>query len=212
MRLGLFGGTFDPIHNAHLRMAEAFAAELALDEVRLVPAGRPYHRSHGPHATPAQRLAMAELAVDDYPRLAVDAREVHRPGAAYTIDTLAELRAESGPDAELWFLIGGDSLATLHTWKRWDELLHFANLAVALRPGFDPAALPAPIQPLWRARQVYDFSNRTASGTIRPLALPPVDIAATDIRLRLARGDAVDDVLPPAVLAYIRQHRLYRTI
>ncbi|MGR2660279.1 nicotinate-nucleotide adenylyltransferase [Chromobacterium haemolyticum] len=212
MRLGLFGGTFDPIHNAHLRMADAFAAELALDQVRLIPAGRPYHRSQGPCAAPAQRLAMTELAVADHPRLTVDEREVRRPGAAYTIDTLEELRAELGPDAELWFLIGGDSLATLHTWKRWDELLRFANLAVALRPGFDPAGLSTPVQALWRARQVSDFSNRTASGTIRPLALPPVDIAATDIRQRLARGDAVDDVLPPAVLAYIRQHRLYQTV
>ncbi|POZ61266.1 nicotinate-nucleotide adenylyltransferase [Chromobacterium alticapitis] len=209
-RIGVFGGTFDPIHHAHLRMARAFAAELQLDEVRLIPAGQPYHRDRGPHASPAQRLDMVRLAIAGDAALSADAREVRRDRPAYTVDTLRELRAELGDKAELWFLIGGDSLAALDRWKDWRELFPLANLAVAMRPGFDPAALPPVIRQEWQARQVSDFSNRTASGTIRPLALPPFDLSATALRARLAADEAVDGLIAPAVLAYIRQHGLYR--
>ncbi|WP_434632213.1 nicotinate-nucleotide adenylyltransferase [Chromobacterium sp. CV08] len=210
VRVGVFGGTFDPIHHAHLRMARAFAAELALDEVRLIPAGQPYHRDQGPAASAAQRLEMARLAVAGDAALTVDAREVLRDRPAYTVDTLGELRAELGASAELWFLVGGDALAGLASWKDWRRLFALANLAVALRPGFDPAALPPAVRQEWRARQVSDFSNRTASGTIRPLALPPLDLSATRLRALLAAGEPVDGLIAPAVLAYIRRQRLYR--
>ncbi|QEL56968.1 nicotinate-nucleotide adenylyltransferase [Chromobacterium paludis] len=209
-RIGVFGGTFDPIHHAHLRMARAFAAELDLDQVRLIPAGQPYHRGRGPLASPGQRLDMVQLAIAGDAALSVDDREVRRAKPAYTVDTLRELRRELGEAAELWFLIGGDSLAALDSWKDWRELFRLANLAVAMRPGFDPSDLPAEVFREWRTRQVSDFSNRTASGTIRPLALPPLDLSATALRARLAAGDAVDGLIAPAVLAYIRQHGLYR--
>ncbi|WP_440028937.1 nicotinate-nucleotide adenylyltransferase [Chromobacterium amazonense] len=209
-RIGVFGGTFDPIHHAHLRMARAFAAELQLDEVRLIPAGQPYHRDSGPRASPAERLEMVRLAVAGEPALRADDREIRRPRAAYTVETLRELRAELGPAAELWFLIGGDSLAQLSSWKAWRELFALANLAVALRPGFDPDQLPPPVLDEWRTRQVHDFSNRTASGTIRPLALPPLDLSATRLRAMLAADEAVDGLIDPAVLAYIRRQGLYR--
>lgn len=208
--LGLFGGTFDPIHAAHLRMAQAFAAELQLAEVRLIPAGQPYHRQHGTHASPAQRLAMVRLAIAGQPGLTVDEREIHRDKPAYTIDTLQEIRAEVGPERPLWWLIGGDSLATLHTWRRWEALFELANIAVALRPGFDASSLPPPVRQQWQARQVTDFSNAAPSGTMRPLALPPLDVSATAIRQRLHSGADVTDLLSAAVLGYIRQHQLYR--
>ncbi|OWY38294.1 nicotinic acid mononucleotide adenylyltransferase [Xenophilus sp. AP218F] len=210
LRLGLFGGTFDPIHRAHLRMARAFCDELALDEVRLIPAGQPYHRAAGPVASPAQRLEMTRLAIAGEARLVADDREIRRGKPAYTVDTLREVRAEIGDAAELWFLIGGDSLAALPGWRDWQELFSLANLAVALRPGFDWHQLPAAARQEWQARQVADFSNRTASGTIRPLALPPLDLSATLLREQLRRGIAVDQELTPAVADYIRRHGLYR--
>ncbi|AVG14991.1 nicotinic acid mononucleotide adenylyltransferase [Chromobacterium vaccinii] len=209
-RVGVFGGTFDPVHHAHLRMARAFADELALDEVRLIPAGQPYHRQEGPRASAAQRLDMVKLAIAADARLTVDEREIRRHRPAYTVDTLRELRAELGAAAELWFLVGGDSLAALSSWKDWRELFRLANLAVAMRPGFDPAALPPEVRQEWQARQVSDFSNRTASGTIRPLALPPLDLSATRLRAQLAADEPVEGLIDPAVLAYIRRQRLYR--
>ncbi|MEN7432789.1 nicotinate-nucleotide adenylyltransferase [Chromobacterium sp. TRC.1.1.SA] len=209
-RVGVFGGTFDPVHHAHLRMARAFADELALDEVRLIPAGQPYHRVEGPRASAAQRLDMVKLAITGDARLTVDEREIRRHRPAYTVDTLRELRAELGAAAELWFLVGGDSLAALSSWKNWRELFRLANLAVAMRPGFDPAALPPQVRQEWQARQVSDFSNRTASGTIRPLALPPLDLSATRLRAQLAADEPVEGLIDPAVLAYIRRQRLYR--
>ncbi|MCD4502379.1 nicotinate-nucleotide adenylyltransferase [Chromobacterium vaccinii] len=209
-RVGVFGGTFDPVHHAHLRMARAFADELALDKVRLIPAGQPYHRQEGPRASAAQRLDMVKLAIAADARLTVDEREIRRHRPAYTVDTLRELRAELGAAAELWFLVGGDSLAALSSWKNWRELFRLANLAVAMRPGFDPAALPPEVRQEWQARQVSDFSNRTASGTIRPLALPPLDLSATRLRAQLAADEPVEGLIDPAVLAYIRRQRLYR--
>lgn len=209
-RVGVFGGTFDPVHHAHLRMARAFADELALDEVRLIPAGQPYHRQEGPRASAAQRLDMVKLAIAADARLKVDEREIRRHRPAYTVDTLRELRAELGAAAELWFLVGGDSLAALSSWKNWRELFRLANLAVAMRPGFDPAALPPEVRQEWQTRQVSDFSNRTASGTIRPLALPPLDLSATRLRAQLAADEPVEGLIDPAVLAYIRRQRLYR--
>ncbi|MCD4486850.1 nicotinate-nucleotide adenylyltransferase [Chromobacterium vaccinii] len=209
-RIGVFGGTFDPVHHAHLRMARAFADELALDEVRLIPAGQPYHRQEGPRASAAQRLDMVKLAIAADARLTVDEREIRRHRPAYTVDTLRELRDELGAAAELWFLVGGDSLAALSSWKNWRELFRLANLAVAMRPGFDPAALPPEVRQEWQARQVSDFSNRTASGTIRPLALPPLDLSATRLRAQLAADEPVEGLIDPAVLAYIRRQRLYR--
>ncbi|MEN3811878.1 nicotinate (nicotinamide) nucleotide adenylyltransferase [Chromobacterium piscinae] len=175
-RVGVFGGTFDPVHHAHLRMARAFADELALDEVRLIPAGQPYHRQEGPRASAAQRLDMVKLAIAADARLTVDEREIRRHRPAYTVDTLRELRAELGAAAELWFLVGGDSLAALSSWKDWRELFRLANLAVAMRPGFDPAALPPEVRQEWQARQVSDFSNRTVSGpwpSRRSICPPP---------------------------------------
>ncbi|TCP13664.1 nicotinate-nucleotide adenylyltransferase [Crenobacter luteus] len=207
--VGVFGGTFDPIHAGHLRLARALRDELSLSEVRLIPAGDPYHREAAPLASAEQRLAMARLAVAGEPGLVVDEREVRRGRPSYTVETLAELRAELGPDVPIWCLIGGDSLAQLATWRRWRELFALAHLAVALRPGFDPATLPEPVAAEWRQRQVSDFPNRTPSGTIRALTLPPMDISATDLRARLGQGAAVDGLIAPAVLAYIEAGHLY---
>ncbi|WP_246211024.1 nicotinate-nucleotide adenylyltransferase [Vogesella oryzae] len=208
-RVGMFGGTFDPIHSAHLRMAEAFFAQCRLDELRLIPAGNPYHRDRGPQASAAQRLAMVQLAIAGHPGWLADDREVMRPRPAYTVETLEELRAELGPACQLWLLIGGDSLHQLPTWQRWQDILQLANIAVAVRPGFDAANLPAELQPYWR--QVPDFSNSAASGTIRALTLPPVPLSATLLRHKLACGEDCSGLMAPEVMQYITRHRLYRS-
>ncbi|MEQ6291290.1 nicotinate-nucleotide adenylyltransferase [Vogesella sp. GCM10023246] len=208
-RVGMFGGTFDPIHAAHLRMAEAFVAQCRLDELRLIPAGNPYHRDSGPQASAEQRLAMVQLAIAGRAGWQADDREVRRSRPAYTVETLEELRAELGPACQLWLLIGGDSLHQLPGWQRWQHILQLANIAVAVRPGFDAANLPAVLQPYWR--QVPDFSNSAASGTIRALTLPPVPLSATLLRHKLAGGEDCSGLIAPAVMQYITRHRLYRS-
>lgn len=207
MSIGLFGGTFDPIHNGHLRMALALRDELQLDEVRLIPAGVPYHRSHVPDASAAQRLAMAQLAIAGQPGLQIDTREIHRPRAAYTVETLREIRTETGPDTPLWWLLGADSYAQLESWWHWQELLELSNLAVAARPGFDPAQLTPPLSALWQERQTGQMDQ--PSGIIRCLALPPVDISASALRKQLLTGDVPAIMIPSAVLDYISHHHLY---
>lgn len=207
--IGLYGGTFDPIHTAHLRLARALRDELALDSVRLIPSGVPPHRPP-PHASADHRLAMARLAVTGEPGLDVDARELTPGASGYTVDTLAALRREVGPTLPLWWLIGADQLAGLERWHRWQDLLTLANLAVAARPGFGSLPLPPAVDALWQSRQATDFANFPAAGRIRALTLSPVDVSATAIRADLAAGGDGLGALPPAVLGYIRRHRLYR--
>lgn len=208
--VGFFGGTFDPFHNAHLRMARAFRDEIGLSRLLLVPAGDPYHRTQDGLSAARHRLAMTRLGVAGEALIDVDDREIRRTEPSFTVETLTELRSELGPDAELWFLIGGDSLANLSRWKDWQTLFTLANLAVALRPGFETSTLPDEVRTEWHTRQVSDFSNRTASGTIRPLILPPVDLSATRIRDTLSRGGDVSHLVPASILRYIGEHGLYR--
>ena len=209
VRVGLFGGTFDPMHLAHLRMACALRDELLLDRVHVVPAGVPYHRARAPLASPAQRLDMVRLTLAGQPGLLADDREIRRQRPAYTVETLESLRADLGADAELWLLIGGDSLAALHTWRRWPQLLQLANLAVLQRPDLPCPALDPAVDAQWQARQVADFSKRTRYGTIRALTLPALAVSATAIRQALAAGQPCDGLLAPAVLDYIHQQQLY---
>lgn len=190
-RLGLFGGSFDPVHNAHLALARLALAELRLDRLLWIPAGQPWQKQR--RLTPAaDREAMLRLAIAGEPRFVLDRRELLRQGPSYTLDTVRELRTEQ-PGAQLVLLIGQDQYAGLHTWAGWQELLTLVTLAVANRPG----PLP-PVQPevLHQPHQV--------------LPLPMLDIAATEIRARVARGERIDHLVPPEVARYIDQHGLYR--
>jgi len=213
--LGLLGGTFDPVHYGHLRLADDVRAALALPEVRLIPAGDPPHRS-APHASAADRLAMLDLARVEFPGLVVDAREMHRSGKSYTVLTLEELRAEDSRRPLLW-IIGADSLLGLPEWHRWRELFDLAHLVVAERPGvsLDPA-LPAALVPEWKARLVSDPAplRQQPFGAIYRQLVTPQPISASAIRAAIARrGDsvaAVRGLLPDGVLAYIGRHGLYR--
>ena len=191
MRIALFGGSFDPVHNAHLALARLALDELQLDRLLWIPAGQPWQKARK-LSPAADREAMLRLAIADEPRFALDRRELLRQGPSYTLDTVRELQAEV-PGAQLVLLIGQDQYAGLHTWAGWQDLLARVTLAVANRPGPLPAVDP----------EVQRLAHRA-------LPLPPLDIAATDIRARVARGERIDHLVPPEVARYIDQHGLYR--
>jgi nicotinate-nucleotide adenylyltransferase len=205
------GGTFDPVHLAHLRLAEEAAGELGLERVRWIPSGSPGHRAAP--ATPAgHRLEMVRLAVRDNPRFAVDDAEALGDRAQFTIDTLRRLRAELGAELPLVLIIGADQLHKLDTWRDWRELFDRAHFAIGARPGYAlaPESLPAAVAAEWR-RRAGDAAALRAAPAGRMVAFPmtPLGIAASDIRRRLTAGASARYLLPPEVLAYIRAHRLY---
>ena len=213
--LGLLGGTFDPVHYGHLRLADDVRTALALPEVRLIPAGDPPHRS-APHASASDRLAMLELARMEFPGLTIDPREIHRRGKSYTVLTLEELRDEDSRRPPLW-IIGADSLIGLPHWHRWRELFNLAHLVVAERPGVPlESALPNALVPEWNARLISDAAllRSRPSGAIYRQRVSPQPISASAIRAAIARGGdsiaAVQGLLPDSVLAYIGRHGLYR--
>lgn len=206
-RIGLFGGTFDPVHHGHLRPAFELAERYALEVLYLLPAHRPAHR--GPTgANSAERIAMLERAVADVPRLCVDTREARRDAPSYTVDTLAELRAER-PDATLLFFLGRDAFATFERWHRPDAILALANLVVVERPG---APLPEAALALI-ARQRARHGERIldgAAGVIERVDVTQLAISATDVRRRIAEGRDPRFLLPESVRLYIGERGLYR--
>ena len=221
--IGILGGSFDPVHAAHLAMADAFASKLGLDEVRFLPAARPWQKN-GLSATSDARVAMLEAALAAHPpargRYTIDTRELDRGGETYTIDTLVDLRRELGGDVPLVFLFGADQLVHLDTWRSWMHLWDHAHLAAVTRPGFDSARLPPDVAAAWSARAGTAAQLRGApAGRSFLLEGLLLDISATDIRAALAAEGAArspsDAVLgrlvPAAVLDYIRTNHLYRS-
>ena len=212
--VALLGGTFDPVHYGHLRFADDARRALGLSEVRLVPARDPPHRE-GPAASAADRLAMLRLGAAEFPGLAIDERELARPGKSYTVLTLEELRGED-PARPLLLLVGADAFRGLPTWHRWREIFALAHVVVVARPGVALAAdLPEPLAAEWHARRTGDPAALLSApaGAIYEARVSPQPISATVIRAQLARGPAgraaVDGLLPRDVLTYIDRHRLY---
>ena len=210
--IAILGGTFDPVHNGHIGLAEDVRRALALSEVRLVPAGDPPHRG-GPVASGQDRVAMLRLAVAGHPGLVVDPREVARLGKSYTVLTLEELRQEA-PLRPLLLIVGADAFLGLPTWHRWKEIFTLAHIVVAARPGV--ALQPSgELAAEWKSRLVDrpDPLFSQPAGSIYEQAIAPLPISATAIRAQLARGaagrEAVRLLLPAAVLRYIDQHDLY---
>jgi nicotinate-nucleotide adenylyltransferase len=208
--LGILGGTFDPVHFGHLRLAEEAAEALALAEVLWIPAGHPRHREP-PRTAPAHRLAMVRLAVADRPGFAVDATEADYPGASYTVPTLERLRREQGPSRPLVLLLGTDAFAGLASWHRWRELFDLAHVAVATRPGYGLEGVAPDLADELRARRVETPAELAARphGSILTFVITPLAIAATDIRERLAAGRSARYLLPDAVLDYLGRNHLY---
>ena len=212
--LGIFGGTFDPLHYGHLRLAEEAADALDLARVRWIPAGQPALRGV-PQASAAQRLEMVRLAIAGNPRFEVDAAEVEAAQPSYTVATLTRLRAADacGTQRPLVLLLGADAFAHLADWHRWEALFDLAHLGVAHRPGFplDPACLPAALAQHYRQRVCQDPSALAAApaGRIATFAMTPLDISATKIRALLSKRCSPRYLMPDALIAYIRDHQLY---
>lgn len=210
-----YGGTFDPVHDGHVAIARA-ARDALHAEVSLLPARDPPHKAvTGANAD--QRAAMLELAIAGEPGLVVDRRELHRAGPSYSVDTLGELRAELGEDAPLAWLVGADSLRQLHTWHRWRELSERAHLLVVERPGanIDLAVLrveaPEVAALLEQRQRPVDALASTPHGGIALLPLSNLRReSSTELRHRIASGEAWTDWVPAAVAGYIVRHGLYR--
>lgn len=195
MRLALFGGTFDPIHNGHLRIAEEAREQLELDRVVFVP-NRVSPFKTGRDVTPgALRAAMVRAAVADNPAFAVSTIELDRLGISYTVDTVAALRAEY-PNAALFFLTGADAVRDLSAWREPERLLGLAQIAVATRPGVDENQITQALPARWLEQ-------------LRFIATPGLDISATDLRARIRDGRSIRYLVPPAVENFIGERRLY---
>ncbi len=189
-RVGLLGGTFDPVHVAHVALAQAALQALQLDQVRWIPAGQPWQKTRQVTAA-VHREAMVRLAIAGEPRFVLDRIEIERSGPSFTLDTVKALGA-AHPNTDWFLIIGADQYAGLHTWGQWRDLLGLVALAVANRPGAPPAVHP----------EVLAFPHRA-------VPLPMLDISSTDVRQRVQTGADISALVPPEVARYIETHRLY---
>jgi nicotinate-nucleotide adenylyltransferase len=197
VRLGVLGGTFDPVHLGHLLLAERARDELALDRVLLVPAGDPWRKGDRPITPASHRLAMLRLAIAGTAEYEISTLEIERPGPSYTADTLEAL-SQQRPGEELVLILGEDALADLPNWHRPELIVQRATLAVARRPGCGEADVEA------LERQLPGIAGR-----IRWLAMKAIEVSASDVRERVRSGRSVRSLVPAAVESYIREHGLY---
>lgn len=196
-KIGIMGGTFDPIHNGHLAIAQSVAEQLGFSRVLFIPTGNPNFKQ-GQRVTPAiTRARMVELAIAEYQNFELDTCEVDRPGVTYTADTLEEL-THRFPQTELYFIMGGDSAATLVHWRRAEQVAALCRIVVVQRPG----------QSMEPVREAIETSPIEFS--VRYVDVPQVDVSSTEIRARVKRGDTVENMLPRAVAEYIEKNGLYK--
>lgn len=200
MRLGIFGGTFDPVHYGHLLLAEQCREQCRLDEVWFIPAGIPPHKLAQTVASGTARAEMLELAIAGHDRFAVDRRELKKQSACFTVETLAELHNEDAA-RELFFLMGADSLGDFPTWREPARILKLATLVVVNRGDEPPPALE-PLQSLLGAQ---------AADRVLTVAIPGLGLASSDIRRRVARGQSIRYMTPRGVECYVGTHKLYET-
>jgi nicotinate-nucleotide adenylyltransferase len=199
MRLGIFGGTFDPVHYGHLLVAEQCLEQCRLDQVWFLPAGIPPHKLERTIAPGKARAEMLDLAIAGHDRFRVDRRELDRTDPCYTVDTLTTLGAED-PSRELYFILGGDSLADFPTWREPGRILELARLAVANRGG-------GPVPDLGLLRPVL---GPALESRLQFVAIPGIELAASDIRRRVHDGKSIRFMTPRAVECYIETHGLYK--
>ena len=197
MRLGILGGTFDPVHRGHLALARAAGDEVGLEKVMFVPAGQPWRKAGRMIASGEDRLAMLQLALEGEEAFEIGTLEMGPTGPSYTVDTLEALRADR-PEDELVFILGEDALGDLPNWHRPERILELAKLAVARRADV--------------SREALEGAGRRLSGLLERvvwLEMPLVEVSATGVRERARRGLPLEGMVPAAVADYIRQHRLY---
>ncbi|MDO9164253.1 MAG: nicotinate-nucleotide adenylyltransferase [Methylococcaceae bacterium] len=205
--IGIFGGTFDPVHYGHLRSALEVKELFGLDEVRLIPCYQPPHRDQ-PKASATMRLQMLQQAINHEPGLVVDSRELNRTGPSYMVDTLKSLREEFSEQTLLLF-IGSDAFENLTSWHRWQQLFDYAHLVVLTRPGYAIKLLDSFFNP--RLANAKTELSKTPAGSIFFQPVTQLDISATAIRNMIALKQSPRFLLPDAVIEYIQQHQLYQT-
>lgn len=211
--LGLFGGTFDPVHFGHLRLAEEAVVQLGLGGVRWIPAGQPPHRGV-PSVSARQRLEMVLRSTEKNAFFSVDAAEVEADAPSYTVHTLERLRAELGVERSLVLLVGADAFAGLSSWHRWRDIFALAHVAISHRPGFpvEVSSLPHELATEFNDRHLSGagaLKERSAGGIVT-FAMTQLAISATQIRKLVANGHSARYLLPDVVLDYIDRHSLYR--
>jgi nicotinate-nucleotide adenylyltransferase len=188
-RLGVLGGTFDPIHQGHLVIATQALTNFELDRIVFVPAGNPWQRSGFSH--PEDRFMMTVLATDPFPRFCVSRVELDRRGPTYTADTMRSLRDFYGDEVEMSFIAGADAAANLHTWKKLDEFAELAHVIAVARPGYPSATMSGPVR-------------------VHVLDVGGVDVSGTELRRRVAEGESIDGLVPAEVVAFMAERGLYR--
>jgi nicotinate-nucleotide adenylyltransferase len=197
MRIGIMGGTFDPIHNGHLLIAEQARTFLSLDKVIFIPSGNPPHKAQTTNGD--QRMEMINLAIKDNSYFTVSDIELKRKGLTYTIDTLRELKVKYGIQADLYFIIGTDTLFELETWKSWSEICNICNFALMQRPGFENKEID---------RQIEFLLNKYNAKIIKCESIT-IDASSSIIRNKLCNGETVKYLLPDVVIDYINKNRIY---
>lgn len=207
MIIGLLGGSFDPVHNGHLALAQAACDQLKLDEVRLIPAAQPWQRTPL-IATAEQRLTMLKLAIAKCPALKIDTREIIRGGLTYTDETLKSLRQELGPQAVLVWIVGSDQLHNLPSWRNFDQLFAFAHFAVAQRADTEPIRIPEQLVSLSYIAQDTRWRLRS-TGALLQFTMPAVPISSTQIRRLLGQQLNPQGLVPADVFNYIKIQKLY---
>ena len=200
MKLGVLGGTFDPIHNGHLAVADEVRRRLKLDEILFVPAGRPWLKAGKPLTEAEYRMETVRLAIADRAYCKLSSMEIDREGPSYTVDTMSELKAQLGDEDELFFILGWDSLTELPEWREPERIIRLCQLVAVPRPGYPRPDL-----------KVLERSIPGLIERVTVLGRPEVDIDASGIRERVARGQSISRLVPEAVERYIREKGLYRT-
>jgi nicotinate-nucleotide adenylyltransferase len=199
MKLGVLGGTFDPIHNGHLAVADEVRKRLELDEILFVPAGQPWLKAGKPLTEAEHRMEMVRLAVADRPYYKLSTMEIDREGPSYTVDTMSELKNQRADEDELFFILGWDSLAELPEWREPERIIRLCQLVAVPRPGYPRPDL-----------KVLESSIPGLNERVTVLDKPTVDISASDIRERAAKRLSISGLVPDAVARYIRENGLYR--
>lgn len=204
----ILGGTFDPVHNGHLRMAIEVQERLGAQQVDLLPCYQPVHRDD-PGATVAQRLTMLHRAVTDVYGLSVDSREIDRKGPSYSVHTLQEIRQEKGGDISLVWVMGSDAFAGFECWHQWQTILTLCHLVVVLRPG---TSLKMTESLHAGFCESLSCLHEKPAGAIVPMTFAPLDISSTYIRKQIAEGKSPRFLLPDTVYDYIKENNLYSTV